>query len=199
MKILSITAMFILNSSVLLIYIKNMVSGRCKMIVKEILIRLGFHASRVELGEADIEEQLPFEDQVRLRSELQKVGLELLENKKSELTRDIRNIIEDAVQHSEEPPGVNFSVYLSRQLHHDYTYLANLFSEVEGLTIEKFFISKRIQAVKKLLSETKLTLGEIAFRMNYSSEAHLSSQFKKVTGLTPAQFRKNKDEKSLNL
>jgi YesN/AraC family two-component response regulator len=177
------------------IYIKYMVSLRCKMIVKEILSGLGFHAYMIELGEADIEEQIQFEEQDRLRLELRKVGLELLENKKSEMTGKIRNIIEDVVQHSQEPLSVNLSVYLVQQLHHDYTYLANLFSEGEGLTIEKFVILKRIQSVKKFLTETKLTLGEIAFRMNYSSEAHLSSQFKKIAGLTPTQFRKNDKEK----
>jgi YesN/AraC family two-component response regulator len=169
------------------------------MIVKEILTGLGFHVLRVELGGADIEEQLQFDSQDRLRSELQKVGLELLENKKSEVARSIKNIIDNIVQHSEEPLSVNFSVYLSRQLHHDYTYLANCFSEMEGLTIERCFILTRIQAVKKFLVETSLSLDEIAFRLNYSSGTHLSGQFKKVTGLTPSQFRQNEEQKSSNL
>jgi AraC-like DNA-binding protein len=186
------------NSPDMHLYIKYMVSLRCKKVVKEILTGLGFHASMVELGEAEIDEQIAFEDQGPLRLELRKVGLELLENKKSEEVRRIRSVLNYMVQHSEEFAGVNISYYLSRQLYHDYTYLANLFSEMEGLTIEKCFILTRVRAVKKYLSETELTLNDISFRMNYSSVSHLSSQFKKVTGLTPSRFRSTICEKSSN-
>jgi len=125
----------------------------------------------------------------QIRSELLKSGLELLDDKKGILVQKIKNTIIELVHHSEEPLIIKLSEYLSRKLYHDYTYLANVFSEVQGSTIEKFFISQKIERVKEMLVKNELTLTEIAYKLRYSSVAHLSTQFKKVTGLTPSQFK----------
>jgi len=143
----------------------------------------------VELGEVELLEELTPEKHDEFKAALLKSGLELLDDKKSVFIQKIKNIIVELVHYSEEPLSVNLSEYLSKKLNHDYTYLANLFSEVTGATIERFFITHKIERVKELLVYNELTLTEIAYKMHYSSVSHLSSQFKKVTGLTPSHFK----------
>jgi AraC-like DNA-binding protein len=166
-----------------------MVCIRCKMVVKDELTKLGLLYTTVELGEADIQGTISAEQHDLFKTALLKSGLELMDDKKSVLIQKIKNVIIELVHYSEEAPTVKFSEYLSQKLTHDYTYLANLFSEVQGTTIEKFFIAHKIERVKELLVYDELSLTEIAYQMHYSSVAHLSTQFKKVTGLTPSHFK----------
>jgi len=149
----------------------------------------------VELGEAEVMEDLSAEQHDKVKAALLKSGLELMDDKKSVLIQKIKTVIVELVHYSEEPLVLKFSEYLSKKLQHDYTYLANLFSEVQGTTIEKFLIAHRIERVKELLVYDELTLTEIAFLMHYSSVSHLSMQFKKVTGLTPSYFKKMKNKR----
>jgi len=172
-----------------------MVCIRCKMVVKEELTKLGLHYNTVELGEADVIEVITPAQREQLRQGLLKSGLELMDDKKSVLIQKIKNVIIEMVHYSEEPVTVKFSEYLSRKLNYDYTYLANLFSEVQGTTIEKFVITHKIERVKELLVYDELNLTEIAYLMHYSSVSHLSAQFKKVTGLTPSHFKKLKNKR----
>lgn len=176
-------------------YIKNMVCIRCKMVVKTELEKLGLHYTTVELGEVEIMEDISSEQHDQLRAGLLKSGLELMDDKKSVLIQKIKNIIIELIHYSDEPLAINFSDYLSQKLNHNYTYLANLFSEVQGITIEKFIIAHKIERVKELLVYNELNLTEIAYLMHYSSVAHLSAQFKKVTGLTPSHFKQLKDKR----
>ena len=166
-----------------------MVCIRCKIVVKAELEKMGLHQTIVELGEEAVMESISAEQRARLRSALLRSGLELLDDKKSVLIQKIKNVILELVHYSEEPLTINFSEFLSQKLQYDYTYLANLFSEVQGITIEKHFIAHKIERVKELLIYNELNLTEIAFLMHYSSVAHLSTQFKKVTGLTPSYFK----------
>ena len=172
-----------------------MVCIRCKMVVKDELTKLGLKYSSVELGEAELLENISPAELEQLRIALLKSGLELMDDKKSVLIQKIKTIIIELVHYSEEPLVINLSDHLSQNLHHDYTYLANLFSEVQGTTIEKFYISHKIERVKEFLVYNELTLTEIAYKMHYSSVAHLCTQFKKVTGLTPSHFRSLKDKR----
>jgi AraC-like DNA-binding protein len=176
-----------------------MVCIRCKMVVKSELEKLGLHYTVVELGEAEIKENLSTEQRDQLNIALKKAGLELMDDKKSMLIEKIKNIIIESVHYSDEQPKVNFSDYLSEKLNHDYTYLANLFSEVEGTTIEKFLIAHKIERVKELLVYDELHLTEIAYKLHYSSVAHLSNQFKKVTGLTPSHFKQLRHKRRIML
>ena len=180
---------------ILKIYIKNMVCIRCKMVVKDELTKLGLHYSSVELGEAEIMESISAGQHDEIKIALLKSGLELMDDKKSVLIQKIKNVIIELVHYSEEPLTIKFSEYLSHKLNHDYTYLANLFSEVLGTTIEKFLISHKIERVKELLVYDELNLTEIAYLMHYSSVAHLSAQFKKVTGLTPSHFKQLREKR----
>jgi AraC-like DNA-binding protein len=177
------------------LFIKNMVCLRCKMVVKEELAKLGYHHISVELGEAEVIENISAEQHELIRIALLRSGLELMDDKKSILIQKIKNVIIELVHYSEEPLTINFSEYLSQKLNYDYTYLANLFSEVQGTTIEKFLIAHKIERVKELLVYNELNLTEIAYRMHYSSVAHLSAQFKKVTGLTPSHFKQLKNKR----
>jgi len=177
------------------LYIKYMVSIRCKMLVKAELDKMGLHYSKVELGEADIEENISPEKWNELNAALKKSGIELMDNKKSILIEKIKNVIIELVHYSEEPLEINFSDYLSKKLNHDYTYLANLFSESQGITIEHFLIVHKIERVKELLVYDELNITEISWKLGYSSVAHLSNQFKKITGLTPSFFKKIKEKK----
>jgi AraC-like DNA-binding protein len=170
-----------------------MVCIRCKMVVKDELTKLGLHYIHVDLGEADILETITEEQLEQFRSGLLHFGLELMDDKKSVLIQKVKNVIIELVHYSEEPLVVNFSVYLSEKLGYDYTYLSNLFSRVQGTTIEKFIIAHKIERVKELLVYNELNLTEIAWQLHYSSVAHLSAQFKKVTGLTPTHFKQMKD------
>jgi len=172
-----------------------MVCIRCKMVVKDELAKLGLHYTVVDLGEVEILETISREQHEQFKLALLKSGLELMDDKKSVLIQKIKNVIIEVIHYSEEPLVIKFSEYLSQKLNHDYTYLANLFSEVQGITIEKFLIAHRIERVKELLVYDELTLTEIAYQMHYSSVAHLSNQFKKVTGLTPSHFKQLKDKR----
>jgi AraC-like DNA-binding protein len=169
-----------------------MVCIRCKLVVKAELTRLGIVYTSVELGEADIPERISQQQFENVRSALQGSGLELMDDKKSILIEKIKKVIVELVHYSEEPLTINLSTHLSQELKHDYTYMANLFSEVQGVTIEKYFITHKIERVKELLIYNELNLTEIAFSMHYSSVSHLSAQFKRVTGLTPSHFKKLK-------
>jgi AraC-like DNA-binding protein len=162
------------------------------MVVKDELTKLGLHHVVVDLGEAEIIENISPSQRADFKAALLRSGLELMDDKKSVLIEKIKNVIVELVHYSEEPLIVNLSEFLSQKLNHDYTYLANLFSEVQGTTIEKFFIAHKIERVKELLVYDELTLTEIAYQMHYSSVAHLSTQFKKVTGLTPSHFKELK-------
>jgi YesN/AraC family two-component response regulator len=177
------------------LYVKNMVCIRCKMVVKDVLTKLGLRYNSVRLGEVELPESINPEQRERLRIALSKAGLELMDDRKSVLIQKIKTVIIELVHYSDKPLAVNLSTYLEEQLQHDYTYLANLFSEVQGTTIEKFTISHKIERVKELLVYNELTLTEIAYKMHYSSVAHLCKQFKKVTGLTPSHFKSLKDKR----
>jgi AraC-like DNA-binding protein len=172
-----------------------MVSNRCKMAVKEELRKLDLHFILVDLGEIEIMETLSADQLKLFKIGLIATGLELMDDKKAVLIEKIKNVIIEMVHHSDEVLKVNFSDYLSEKLHHDYTYLANLFSEVQGTTIEQFIISHKIERIKELIIYGELNITEIAWKMNYSSVAHLSNQFKKMTGLSPSHFRKLKDKR----
>jgi AraC-like DNA-binding protein len=165
------------------------------MVVKDALANLGLHYTVVKLGEAEILETISSDQHDDIKAVLLKAGLELMDDKKSVLILKIKNVLIDLVHYSEEPITIKLSEYLSQKLNHDYTYLANLFSEVQGITIEKFFIAHKIEKVKELLVYDELNLTEIAIKMHYSSVAHLSTQFKKVTGLTPSHFKQLKNRR----
>ncbi len=171
------------------IFIKYMVTIRCKMVVKSELDKIGVHYTTVELGEAVTREDLTGEQLDRLRIGLKKSGLELMDDKKSILVEKIKAVIVELVHYNDDQIKVNLSDYLSEKLNHNYTYLANLFSEVKGTTIEQFYLGHKIEKVKELLVYDELSLTEIAYKLNYSSVAHLSNQFKKMTGLTPSHFK----------
>lgn len=177
------------------LYIKYMVSNRCKMAVKEELKKLGLHFIVVDLGEVEIMESISNDQREELKLALCDSGLELMDDKRSVLIEKIKNTIIEMVHHSDEMIKTNFSDYLSEKLNHDYTYLANLFSEVQGSTIEHFIINHKIERIKELIIYDELNITEIAWKMNYSSVAHLSNQFKKVTGLSPSHFKQLKDKR----
>ena len=177
------------------LYIKNMVSNRCKMIVKSELEEFGLHFIIVDLGEVEIMENITNEQRKLLNLNLEKSGLGLLEDKKRVLIEKIKNIIVDLVYYTEEQPKINLSDYLSGKLNYDYTYLANLFSESQSTTIEHFFLDHKIERVKELLVYDEISLTEIAYKLHYSSVAHLSNQFKKITGLTPSGYKNLKLKK----
>ena len=168
---------------------------RCKMLVKEELKKLRLHFILVDMGEVDIMEDISTEKRDQLRIALLKSGLELMDDKKSVLIEKIKNVVIEMIHYTEETPKKNFSYYLSEKLNYDYTYLANLFSEVQGITIEKFIISHKIERVKELIIYDELSLTEIAWAMHYCTVSHLSNQFKKVTGLSPSHFKKLKNKR----
>lgn len=172
-----------------------MVSNRCKMVVKEELKKLGLHFIVVDLGEVDVMENLTLSQREQLKEALHDSGLELMDDKRAVLIEKIKNAIVEMVHHSDELIKVNFSDYLSEKLNHDYTYLSNLFSEVQGTTIAQFIISHKVERIKELIIYDELNITEIANKMNYSSVAHLSNQFKKATGLTPSHFKQLKDRR----
>jgi YesN/AraC family two-component response regulator len=165
------------------------------MVVKDELTKLGLSYTTVDLGEADIPGAISSELFHQFKAALLKSGLELMDDKKGALIQKIKAVIIELVHYSQEALTVNLSHYLSAKLNHDYTYLANLFSEVQGTTIEKFYISHKIERVKELLVYDELTLTEIAYQMHYSSVAYLSTQFKRITGLTPSHFKDLKDKR----
>jgi AraC-like DNA-binding protein len=172
-----------------------MVSTRCKMAVKAELIKLGLHFIVVDLGEVEIMENISLEQREQLKTALLTSGLQLMDDKRAVLIEKIKNSIIEMVHHTDEIIKTNFSDFLSKKLNHDYTYLSNLFSEVQGTTIGQFIISHKIERIKELIMYDELNITEIAGKMNYSSVAHLSTQFKKVTGLSPSHFKQLKDKR----
>jgi len=166
-----------------------MVSARCKVAVKEELKKFGLHFVFVDLGEVEVMEELSADQREQLKIALLSVGFELMNDKKSMTIERIKNVIIEMVHHADETVKVNFSHYLSEKLNRDYTYLANLFSEIQGTTIEQFIISHKVERIKELIIYGELNITEIAWKMNYSSVAHLSNQFKKMTGLSPSHFK----------
>jgi AraC-like DNA-binding protein len=181
------------------LYIKYMVSLRCKMIVADELKKLGLQKVALDLGVVEILEDITPVQREELRTNLLRSGLELLDDKKSILVEKIKIAVIELIHYSDEIPKVKISEYLSEKLRHDYTYLANMFSEVKGVTIQNYIILQKIERVKELLLYDELTLSEIAARMHYSSVAHLSNQFKKVTGLSPSFFKQLRDKRMSNL
>lgn len=177
------------------LYIKYMVSTRCKMVVKEALKKQGLHYVMVNLGEIEILEQLSVTQRMQLKDALKQSGLELMDSKKAILIEKIKNAVVEMVHYNELPLKVNFSDFLAEKLQYDYTYLSNLFSEILGTTIEHFVIAHKIERVKELIIYNELNLTEISYLLDYSSVAHLSNQFKKVTGLTPSHFKKLKQKR----
>lgn len=171
----------------------------CKVFVKEALTDLDISAIKVELGEIVTREDISDEDKLELNRKIKKVGLELLEKKQGVLIEKIRKIAIDYVYKSDEKPNITFSVLLSKELNHSYTYLANFFSEVQATTIEQFIISLKIERIKELIIFGEDTFSEIAYKLHYSSVAHLSTQFKKVTGLTPSHFKALKEKRRISI
>ena len=171
------------------LFIKNMVCDRCRMVVRESMEKLGLIPVSVELGEVELKQPLTDAEKLAFKQALQVLGFELIDDKKSRIIEKIKLIILELIRQKDGEMTQNLSETLSSRLNHDYNYLSNLFSEVEGTTIEKYFIAQKIELVKELLVYDELSLSEIAFRLNYSSVAYLSSQFKKVTGLTPSHFK----------
>ena len=172
-----------------------MVCNRCIMVVQNELDKLGLNVKNIKLGEVTLDKELTPEEKTNLESVLIPLGFEVIDDKKSRVIEKIKNIIIDLVHYQDNDTKNNLSDVLSSKLHHDYNYLSNLFSEIEGTTIEKYFIAQKIEKVKELLVYDELSLSEIAFRLNYSSVAYLSNQFKKVTGLTPSHFKQIKEDK----
>ena len=171
------------------LYIKSMVSLRCKMMVKEELKKVGLHCVVVNLGMVEILETITQCQREQLKAKLLKSGLELMDDHKAILIDRIKNVIIEMIHYSDELPRENYSDYISKKLGYDYTYLSNTFSEVKGITIQHFIIVHKIEKVKELLLYNELNLTEISYILNYSSVAHLSNQFKKITGLSPTFYK----------
>jgi len=169
------------------------------MMVKEELKKLGIHYAIVDLGIVDLLQDITEEQRAAFKTNLLASGLELLEDQKSILIERIKNIITEMIHYSDELPEVNYSEYISKKTGHDYTYLSNIFSEVKGITIQQFIIMHKIERVKELLLYDELNLTEISYKLHYSSVAHLSNQFKKVTGLSPSFYKKLKEKRRKNL
>ena len=176
-----------------------MVSLRCKMLVKSELEKLGIDYQSVDLGMVEIRGKITERQREKFGKNLKRSGLELLDDKKNILVEKIKAVIVEMIHYSDEVPKMNDSDYISEKLGYDYTYLSNIFSEVKGITIQQYVIMHKIEKVKELLLYDELTLTEIAYRLHYSSVAHLSNQFKKVTGLTPTYFKEVKKKREKNL
>jgi AraC-like DNA-binding protein len=165
------------------------------MAVKEVLKSLGLHFILVDLGEVEIMESLTSNTHLQLKEALAEIGLELMDDRKAILIEKIKQVIIEMIHYADELPLVNYSNYISEKLNHDYTYLSNIFSEVKGITIQQFIIIHKIERIKELIIYDEMNITEIAWKMNYSSVAHLSNQFKKITGLSPSHFKQMKDKR----
>lgn len=176
-------------------YIRNMACESCKILVKDALDEMGISPVKVELGEIETKEDLSEKEKKILNSKIKKAGLELIEKKQGVLIEKIRKVIIDYVFDSDRKSNLKFSTLLSKELNHSYAYLANFFSEIEAITIEQYIIALKVERIKELLVFGDQTISEIAYQLNYSSVAHLSSQFKKATGLTPTHFKKLKEKR----
>ncbi len=181
------------------LYVKYMVSLRCKMVVHQELERLGIKNVVVDLGTVELLDDISSEQRQILKENLLKTGLEVLDDKKSILIEKIKNVVIEMIHYSDEFPKENFSDYVSEKLGYDYTYLANTFSEVKGMTLQHFIIINKVEKVKELLLYDELNLTEISYKLNYSSVAHLSNQFKKITGLSPSFYKQLKQRRLGNL
>ena len=179
------------------LYIKNMLTNHCIITVKEELKKLNLHFILIDLGEVEIMENISAEQREQLKIALLNSGLELMDDKKTILIEKIKNVIVEMVYHAEATIKINFSDFLSEKLNYNYTYLANIFSEVQGTTIRQFILSNKIERIKELMIYDELSISEIAWKMNYSSVAHLSNQFKDLTGLSPSQFKHLKKKKRI--
>jgi len=179
----------------MVLYIKNMVCDRCKMVVSQELEKLGLHPLKVTLGEVTLQEDsLSDEIQDRLDTSLVNLGFERIDDRKARLIEAIKSKIIEMIHYSDRlDRKFNWSDVLSQEMHYEYNYLSNLFSSVEGITLEQYIIRQKIERVKELLFYDELNLSEIADRLGYSSVAHLSGQFKKVTGLTPSQMKNSRE------
>lgn len=177
------------------LFIKNMVCNRCIMVIQSELNKLSFNVINIKLGEVTLEKEPTPEERKNLNQVLISLGFQIIDDKKGSTIEKIKNIIIEMIHYQDSNVKTNLSDVLSSRLHHDYNYLSNLFSEVEGTTIEKYFIAQKVERVKELLVYDELSLSEIAFQLNYSSVAYLSNQFKKVTGLTPSHFKQIREDK----
>lgn len=176
-----------------------MVCNRCIMVVKSEVEKFGLHPIAVDLGEVTLDEELSDKEKENLNERLQPFGFEIIDDRKTRLIESIKTGIIDLIYSEEEVPKMTFSEHLSKKYYHEYSYLSKLFSEVQGVTIEQFLISQKIERVKELLVYDELSLSEIAFKLHYSSVSHLSKQFKKVTGLTPTHFKQIREKKRIPL
>jgi AraC-like DNA-binding protein len=181
------------------IFIKNMACESCKFVVQKALAELDILVVKIQLGEIETKLDVTDEDKIKLNNKIKKVGLELLESKQGILIEKIRKVIIDYVYKTEEKPTIKFSVFLSQELNHSYTYLANFFSEIEATTIEQYIISLKIERIKELIINEELTFSEIAEKLHYSSIGHLSNQFKKITGLSPSHFKSLKEKRRISI
>lgn len=181
------------------LYIKYMVSLRCKMVVQAAMKRLKIKYSSLELGLVETEAPVTKKKRQQLSDLLGKSGLRVLDDKKSILIEKIKTTIIEMVHYAHDVPNQNFSEFLSAKLGYDYTYLSNTFSEVKGITIQHFIILHKVERIKELLLYDELNLSEISYKLHYSSVAHLSNQFKKITGLTPSYFKKLGKKRKHNL
>ena len=177
------------------LYIKNMVCNRCIMVVRQEIEKLGFQIQAIKLGEVVLQKPLDDHQLVSVAHALEPLGFEMIDDKKSQLIAQVKAIIIQWVRGESSAHSGNLSDFLSEQLQHDYNYLSNVFSDVEGITIEKYHIAQKIERVKELLVYDELSLSEIAYQLHYSSVAYLSNQFKKVTGLSPSHFKQIKEDK----
>ncbi len=176
-----------------------MVSLRCKLLVQEELLKIGINYVVLDLGMVDILEDITQEQHETLKVNLLKSGLELLDDKRAILIERIKNVIVEMIHYSDEIPLVNYSDFISEKLNYDYTYLSNIFSEVKGITIQQFIILNKIERIKELLLYNELNLTEISYKLHYSSVAHLSNQFKKITGLSPSYYKTLKQKRKHTL
>ena len=183
----------------MVLYIKNMVSIRCKLIVMLFLEKFEIPYKSVELGEVVLNEDISTEKYDQLNTALLNTGLEILDDKRGRVVEKIRNVIVEMIHYSDELPKIKISDYISQKLNQNYSNLSHLFTEVRGITIEHYIIIQKIERAKELISYNELTLSDIAFKLHYSSVAHLSNQFRKVTGLTPTHFKKMKDKRRIPL
>ncbi len=181
------------------IYVKNMACESCKILVREALVELGIAPVKVELGEIETKEDVSDDEKMELNNRIKKAGMELLEKKQGVLVEKIRKSIISYVNDSYKKPSIKFSAWLSKELDHNYTYLANLFSEIEATTIQRYMVALKIERIKELIIFGEDTFSEIAYKLNYSSTAHLTTQFKKATGLTPSHFKALKEKRRITI
>lgn len=181
------------------LYIKNMVCDRCKMVVKNQIENLGYSLVKVELGEIELNQEITDIQKKDIKLNLEKFGFELIDDKKSRVIEKIKALLIDLIQNKNADLNQNLSSYIADNLNHDYSKLSNLFSEVEGISIEKYYINLKVEKAKELIMYDELSLSEIADLLNYSSVAHLSNQFKKITGFTPTHFKQIKEVKRVQI